>query len=318
MIFFTIIRKTNQASSFILLSALLFLSPSKKALGLDSDFIEPIKESKKELDTSKENKNLNLEKDFSSSVCNKENPSIYDLMKNRYTVRTFKSQNLEKGHLDQILGAGLLAPSKNKLYPYRVIVLTNTRKGRRLKKQLWSKYAICHHCSETGEPIEQRINSILTAPVNILFFLDLKPEGYEKNRPLSEIKDRLILRATRDAMIVVTAMMLQAEQLGYGTAFTGVHQDMHKFKKLLETPEESRFLVTLSLGYKEVPAKTIPKNYKSPTIDFDCQENPQKNSRHTVLKYTRSKKGVKIPAVITRSIDVGPKNKEKKHLIKKY
>ena len=265
---------------------------------------------------------LKIEKDSNahSKVCNEQDYSIYDLMKNRYTVRTFKPQNLEKGHLDQILGAGLLSPSKNSLFPYKIVVLTDSRKGRRLKRQLWSKYTICHHCSETGDQIEQRINSILTAPVNIVFFLDLKPETQEKQESLSKIKNRLIFRATRDAMISVTAMMLQAEQLGYGTAFTGVNSDMDKFKKQLKIPTENTYLVTLSVGYKEAIDKTIPKNPKILQIDFDCQGKTKQPSRFTVLKYSnkKNKAGLKIPAVITKSVDWGPENTEKTELIKKY
>ena len=246
--------------------------------------------------------------------------SIYDLMKSRYTVRTFKPQDLKKGHLDQILGAGLLAPSKNEIFPYRIIVLTNSRKGKRLKRKLWSKHTICYHCSEAGDKIvEQRINSILTAPVNIVFFLDIKPEKIDREKDLSKIKNRLIFRATRDAMISATAMMLQAEQLGYGTAFTGVNTSMNKFKKQLKVPL-GKNLVTLSIGYRKEPSKTIPKDYKAPKIDLDCQGQILPHNRYTVLKYSnkRNKEGLKLPSVITKSIDVGPKNTEKTHLIKKY
>ena len=246
--------------------------------------------------------------------------SIHDLMTSRYTVRTFKSQDLKEEHLDQILGAGLLAPSKNKLFPYRIIVLTNSRKGKRLKQKLWSKYTICYHCSETGDKIEQRINSILTAPVNIVFFLDIKPEAFEKEEDLSKIRNRLIFRAARDAMISATAMMLQAEQLGYGTAFTGANYSMNELKKQIEVPLENTYLVTLSIGYREEPSKTIPKDYKYPKIVLDCQGPALRFNRHTVLKYSnkRNKEGSKIPLVVTKSIDVGPKNTEKTHLIKKY
>lgn len=264
--------------------------------------------------------NSNLNETPSNEVEDNHTKSIHDLMKSRYTVRTFKPQDLKKGHLDQILGAGLLAPSKNKIFPYRIIVLTNSRKGKRLKRELWSKHTICYHCSEAGDKIEQRINSILTAPVNLVFFLDPKPEAIEKEEDLSKIRNRLIFRAARDAMISAAAMMLQAEQLGYGTAFTGVHYSMNKFKKQLKVPLDNKYLVTLSIGYRKEPSKTIPKDYKAPKIDFDCQGQIEPNNRHTVLKYSnkRNKEGSKLPLVTTRSVDVGPKNTEKTHLIKKY
>jgi len=261
-------------------------------------------------------------KDTVKISSNEQNPvkSIYDLMKSRYTVRTFKDQNLEKGHLDQILKAGLLAPSKNKLFPYKIIVLTNSKEGKSLKQKLWSQYTICYHCSETGEKIEQRINSIITAPVSIMFFLDIKPEGHEKKEELFKIRNRLVFRATRGAMISATAMMLQAEQLGYGTAFTGVSYDMNKFKKQLKLSSQNTYLVTLSIGYKKEPSETIPTNYKAFKIDFDCQKQVYKTERFTVVKYSnkRNDRAEKIPAVITRSIDIGPKNTEKTHLLIKY
>ena len=248
------------------------------------------------------------------------NDSILKLMQNRYTVRTFRSQNLKKGDLDKILNVGILAPSKNKLFPYRIVVLTNSWKGKKLKRKLWSQYTLCYHCNEKGEKLEQRINSVLTAPINIIFFLDLKPEDHEKSENPDEIKDILIFRATRDAMISATAMMLQAEQLGYGTAFTGVNSSMHKFKKQLKIPLTNRYLVTLSIGYKKDPLKTIPKNYKAPLIDYDCLGKLKPARRYTVLKYSSKKdeKGNRLPLIVTRSIDVGPKNSEKTHLIKKY
>ncbi|MBC6415077.1 MAG: nitroreductase family protein [Bdellovibrionales bacterium] len=268
--------------------------------------------------SSKDSEKTSLKKTEESSFQGMptQNKSVVELMESRYTVRTFKTKDVKKEDLDQILRAGLLSPSKNRLFPYKIVVLTNSRRGKKLKKKLWSKYAICYHCSETGEKMEQRINSIITAPVNIMFFLDLKPDVFDKNR----IYTSLIKRSTRDAMIPATVMMLQAEQLGYGTAFTGVYNDkMEEFKKELQINAENKYLVTLSIGHREELTKTN-KKHKDLLIDFDCIGKPETNSRYIALKYSnkRDQYGNLIPSIISNAIDVGPKNTEKTELIKKY
>ena len=98
--------------------------------------------------------------------------SVHQLMKSRYTVRTFDSEKPVKlEHIEQFISIGRLSPSKNNLWPYRIVVLTDSPEGQLLKDKIWKKYSGCTNCLiEDGRPVYQRIHSIKTAPLNMQNF----------------------------------------------------------------------------------------------------------------------------------------------------
>ena len=162
---------------------------------------------------------------------------VADIMHQRFTARTFKKDKVKPEHMTKILEAGLLVPSKDKLFPYEIIVLTDSEKGKEFHKTLWGEYMTYEQCDGEGNKIRQYINSVRTAPVNILFVLNPKyehgvgsPSRPKESEQVNFLKTTK--RAARDAMISSTAMMIQAEQLGYDTAFSASIYHTYKNPKI--------------------------------------------------------------------------------------
>jgi nitroreductase len=247
--------------------------------------------------------------------------SIYELMQDRYTVRSFDpSKKLSQEHIKQIVEAGMLSPSKNKLWPYRVVVLTDSQEGKALRKELWAKHTTCFHCLGSGQKLEQRLNSIITAPLNILFFLDYKRERYEKRGrsqkesdfPLANEKT-LLVRSSRDAMIASTVMMLQAQQLGYGTAFSGVFWPTGDFKKRINIAPESRPFVVLSVGHP-LDREKSKEGLERIKVQFDCLGESVYTSSFSVIERDKDDR----PTVFSKILNKGPNNSVNKKIVEYF
>lgn len=202
-------------------------------------------------------------------------------MANRYTVRSYDTdKKVSEEDLKLILEAGLLSPSKNFLYPYRAFVLKqSSENGKAVIDYLYKKATYYDdHCLADGDiKMNHYLTALKTAPVSILFFLD---GAREKENPPNVPWYELERRAARDTMIVVTAMMLQAEQLGYGTTFTAALRGdsqlvgNSELKKKLGLEAKQNPLVILSFGTPLPPEKTRPPNYKPTLVKFGCIGEP--------------------------------------------
>lgn len=115
--------------------------------------------------------------------------------------------------------------------------------------------------------------------------------------------NEMLQRSIRDLMIPATVMMLKAEQLGYGTAFTGVFSADSDWKRKLSLPPKALPVVVLSIGRPMDIRQTQRAVGESSYLDFDCKGELQKANRYTVIE--RDESGT--PVVVTRSVDIGPK-----------
>ena len=113
--------------------------------------------------------------------------SFLELAKKRYSVRSYKEAPVEREKLDQILGAGRVAPTGANKQPQRLIVVQSKEgleKGGQSRTFLWR--AVCHHRM-------QRYGETWKRPYD--------------GKKLTDI----------DASIVTDHMMMQATELGLGT-----------------------------------------------------------------------------------------------------
>jgi len=223
--------------------------------------------------------------------------SIKDLMYNRRLVGDFdKTRPVPEEDLKKIVNAGLYAPSQNYRYPYRLTVLTRSKRGqRKLEKIVESWFSYTEHCDEWGSKMTQLPGAVLSAPINIFVSTekdrDPLAKGYQGEWELS---NRAI---DRDAMLAIGAMILQAEQLGYKTRFTGV------FDNPLALPErfhggsdpdniKTRYpLGILSLGYPVSKIKLLGFSLFQKgemNIDLHCQGLPKPISRFAPIKYDKA------------------------------
>lgn len=244
-----------------------------------------------------------LGKNWFSTVRLDEKPHILKLLEERFTVRSFvEDTEMAEKILHKILVAGSLSPSKGNVFAYRILVLTQSDKSKVLRQYLWKNLTICDHCTSDGVKIEQRIEAIRSASVNILFYLQVKPDDYTDFDKKNEMV--LFQRATRDAMIPATIMMLQAQELGWGTSFTGVFHYDKDFQMQLGLAKDAQPLVILSFGKPKDYAAT--KALAEPlTIDYDCRGKPTFADHYAVLE--RSDAGV--AKIISKVVNNGPSKK---------
>ena len=145
-----------------------------------------------------------------------------DLIKKRYSVRSFSSQPVEPEKLALVLEAGRLAPTATNAQPQRILVLEGEEEMRRLK--LCTKFTF-------GAPMAL----VVCADASAAWVRSYDGKNH----------------AEIDACIVATHMMLQAAELGLGTTWVGVfHPELIKEK--FHVPQNMIITALLPMGY---PAK---------------------------------------------------------------
>lgn len=154
---------------------------------------------------------------------------IENIIKARHTTRLM-SDDITDEQVETILTCARLAPSKNRIYGYKIFALTNSDQGRALKQRL------CEHVTKYEEPGKGTIYLLQTlAPLVLIYMLDPAPEHqmlniresqgteiYNQTREQVENdKDRYVMvkNALRDAIISAAYAQLTAEGLGLGTAY---------------------------------------------------------------------------------------------------
>lgn len=250
---------------------------------------------------------------------------ITEVLQERYTVRTFNSEKLiPEKDIEQMVQAGMTVPSQNFVYGYQLAVVSSaTEKGRSVRDKLWQKHLSYKHCDQEGKPVWQYLNSIRSAPLNFVYLVSAKkdagadtpsrPEHYKDlnvpEKVLRDIEHESLLRhQVRDAMISATSLMLQAEQLGYGTAFSAAFNGEVNHKELFKElgfPDSHYPLVVVSVGVPMTRQQVAPKGYSGLEIDFNCIGSPKKSMDFLPLN---DHPNAPEKAVI-RALDNGPKKR---------
>lgn len=154
---------------------------------------------------------------------------INKLINSRHTTRLMKD-SMNQIDIETILDSARRAPSKNKIYGYKVIVLTNSEKGKKLKQVLCEDITLYKEDDGRIVYLKQTL-----APLVLLYIANPAPEHQMvnvKEEHGEEVFDNcysdvngeadryaMIKSSVRDAMISATYAQLTAEELGYGTAF---------------------------------------------------------------------------------------------------
>ena len=155
------------------------------------------------------------------------------LIKERYSVRSFRPEPLPQEVVEQILAAGHLAPTGCNYQPHRILVLNTPEAMEKLRG-----YTRCHFgapaallvCHNPGESWVRPYDGALASPV--------------------------------DAAIVTTHMMLAAHDLGVGCCWV-MHFNPAAMKDAFSIPEGIEPLALLVMGRPAEDAKPIPMHFKT-------------------------------------------------------
>lgn len=142
-----------------------------------------------------------------------------DLVKNRYSCRSFLNKEIEEEKINKILEAGQASPTACNLQPQRILVITDKEKLGKLSEGTrfgWN------------------------APVIMIIC-------YDKNVSWKRKYDNHDEGST-DASIVTTQMMLEAFNLGLGTTWIGAFNP-EKIREVYNIPETFEIVSILPIGY---------------------------------------------------------------------
>ena len=155
------------------------------------------------------------------------------LIKERYSVRSFRPEPLPREVMEQILAAGHLAPTGCNYQPHRILVLNTPESMEKLRgctRCHFGAPAALLVCHNPGESWVRPYDGALASPV--------------------------------DAAIVTTHMMLAAHDLGVGCCWV-MHFNPAAMKEAFSIPEGIEPLALLVMGRPAEDAKPIPMHFKT-------------------------------------------------------
>ena len=161
----------------------------------------------------------------------------------RYSVKQFKDQLVEKEKLDLILEAGRIAPTACNYQPQRILVIED-KPGLEKLKQCTSYH--------------------FDAPLALMICYDQTTVW--KNKTNGTIGGDV------DASIVTTHMMLEVAQLGLATTWVGAFNHQ-KARELFEIPDYLAPVALLPIGYAADGAEPNPLHWKRFDMDHSVFYN---------------------------------------------
>jgi nitroreductase len=174
-------------------------------------------------------------------------------LEKRITTRWWTDKPVEKEYLDVLLETAYLSPSKQNCYEWRCIVLTDSEKGKQIKKDLyenhaWSDSNLVMNGNAEGP---KRYNGQYLAPLLFVWVtrfleINLNNDRYAPERKNSGRRD---IHVCLNAGICAGAIMTAAEDIGLNTGFGQCH-DSEKLAEIVGYPGEYG-IVVLGVGYGE-------------------------------------------------------------------
>ncbi len=167
---------------------------------------------------------------------------LIDLIKKRYSVRSYQDKPVEPEKLEKVLEAARFAPTAKNLQPFRFIVIENDIDKQHVMNAYPRKWA-----SEV--------------PIFIVVCVD---HAQAWRRPDGKSYGDL------DAAIAVDHMTLAAAELGLGTCWVG-YFDAYMLSQALKLPEGIEPVVVLPIGYpktEEVPERHLKRKSLDELVEY--------------------------------------------------
>ncbi len=167
---------------------------------------------------------------------------IYELIKKRKSIRSYKSRKVEKEKLERVLQAGRLAPSAKNIQAWKFIVTGSSE----------IKGALVKACK--GQKFISEADKVITVCV------DEDASYQEQGNYMSSF--------AIDGAIALQQMMLAATEEGLGTCWIGAFYE-DKVKKLLNIPDPYRVIGLSPLGYPESSGKDRERKALSEVVYYE-------------------------------------------------
>lgn len=168
---------------------------------------------------------------------------------NRRSVRVYKEDQLKPEDLEQILKAGLYAPSACNTQPWHFTVLQNEALKDRISSETKEELAKCDNDYFKSFAKNEKYDVFYNAPTVIVV-------SAEENELMPQV----------NCAAAAENMMLAAESLDIGSCWIGLVEYLFQsekgpeFSKLLEIPEGYTPHYAITFGYKKInDPKPLPR-----------------------------------------------------------
>lgn len=159
-----------------------------------------------------------------------------DVIKNRYSCKSFSDKEVEKDKLMKVLKAGRLAPTAKNLQPQRIYVIKNE------KLKLIDEATPCRYNAPLCLVVAFNKENVFTYP-----------DGKRNS-------------GVEDATIVATHMLLEATNQGLDSCWINFFNP-DVLKEILKLNDNEEILMILDLGYKNDDVKPLDNHYKRKKLE---------------------------------------------------
>jgi nitroreductase len=176
-----------------------------------------------------------------------------DAIRNRRSIRKFKSDPVDDRVLEQVLDAARLAPSWSNVQAWKFIVVRKAATRALLADTIRAHPAL---------GLNPAANGVRNAPVVIVALAEKGLSGYFNGQAATDKGDSWFMF---DMGIAMQNLVLAATALGLGTVHVGLF-DVQKVSTLLEVPSTHEVVEMTPLGYPEYQPNPRPRKPLSDII----------------------------------------------------
>ncbi|MFW6130986.1 MAG: nitroreductase family protein [Candidatus Aminicenantaceae bacterium] len=189
---------------------------------------------------------------------------LFDIIKNRRTVRKFKPDPVPEEHILKILEAAHFAPTAGNQQPWKFLVIRDREQLNQLNAAALRWYL--ENYKEKNKPPPEKLSSIkeklrtvfndvLSAPVYVAVLVDTQAKY-----------SNYILY---DGTLAAGYMMIAARALGYGTGFFTTFFPERKMKNFFKIPDHYKLICFTPIGIPLEWPDTPPKKKLDDLVVFD-------------------------------------------------
>jgi nitroreductase len=176
---------------------------------------------------------------------------VFEAIKNRRSIRQFKSTPVSDNDLNKILEAARFAPSWHNSQCWKFIIVKSPEMRAKL--------------SETIAPVNRASKAVLQAPVVIALCAEPGSSGYIHGELISDKGETWYMF---DAALAAQNLALAAHALGLGTLNVGWF-DSVKAARVLNVPKGIEMVELIPLGYPDINAITPPRKELSEMVFYE-------------------------------------------------
>lgn len=212
----------------------------------------------------------------------REEKPLSDAIRARRSTPHFSSAEVAATDLQNILDAGLAAPSGYNTQPWRFVLVRDLALRKKLREASFKQAKVEEApivivaCGDEAQLGTQVLDDMLLLAKEHGYGNENQHDLVRQNFPafLASLENTVWLN--RQVAIALTHMMLMAEVLGYDTAIIEGFQEQ-RVKKLLEIPESAHIVAMLCLGKLDGPDKPFGGRFeRSRTVFEDKWGKPLK------------------------------------------